>query len=101
MFNNNTNEFIGRCGFGLVATGEIEIGYVLHKKFWGQGYATEAVCALLEWAKNNINAEYVIAFAPLEHEASQRVMQKCGMQYYKTDFGHSVSCKFYRIKINK
>lgn len=98
MFNNNTHEFIGRCGFGPIETGEIEIGYVLHKKFWGQGYATEAVTAMLEWARNNIKAEYIIAFTTNEHGASQRVMQKCGMQYYKTDIGHGVPCKFYRIK---
>lgn len=29
MFKNDTHEFIGRCGFGPIETGEIEIGYVL------------------------------------------------------------------------
>lgn len=53
---------------------------------------------MLEWAKQNINADYIIAFAPVEHIASQRVMQKCGMEHYKDDTAKEVQCSFYRIK---
>ncbi|MDR3490839.1 MAG: GNAT family N-acetyltransferase [Gammaproteobacteria bacterium] len=98
MFELESGEFIGRCGFAPVETGEIEVGYVLHKKFWNKGYASEALTALLEWAKQNINADYIIAFAPVGHIASQRVMQKCGMKHYKNDIAKGVSCSFYRIK---
>src|SRR5579872_3457275 len=85
MFELETGEFVGRSGFGPIETGEIEVGYLLHKKFWGKGYASEALVALLEWAKQNIKADYIIAFTPIEHLASQRVMQKCGMEHYKND----------------
>lgn len=98
IFTLESNEFVGRCGFGPVDTGEIEIGYLLCKKFWGQGLATEAVSTLLDWAKKHIKTEYIIAFAPLTHLASQRVMKKCGMEYYKEDWAHRVRCCFYRIK---
>lgn len=101
MFELESNEFVGRCGFGLVETGEIEVGYLLHKKFWGKGLASEALTKLLEWAKQNITADYIIAFAPLEHIASQRVMQKCGMEHYKNDNAKGVQCSFYRIKKTK
>ena len=94
----NQGEFIGRCGFGPVETGEIEVGYLLHKKFCRQGYASEALAVLLEWARKNIKMDYIIAFAPVEHIASQRVMQKCGMEYYKNDIAKGVACCFYRIK---
>lgn len=98
MFDLETEEFVGRCGFGLIDTGEIEVGYLLHKKFWGKGLASEALTVLLEWAKQNINSDYIIAYAPVEHIASQRVMQKCGMQHYKDDIAKGVACRFYRIK---
>lgn len=98
MFSLETNAFVGRCGFGPLETGEIEVGYLLHKKFWGQGLATEAVSALLLWAHEHIKAEYIVAFAPKDHTASQRVMQKCGMEHYKNDLAHGVQCCFYRIK---
>lgn len=98
MFELASGAFVGRCGFALVETGEIEVGYLLHKKYWGKGYATEALIAMLEWARHNINADYIIAFTPIEHIASQRVMQKCGMEHYKNDNAKGVTCSFYRIK---
>lgn len=51
LFEIESGEFLGRCGFGFVETGEIEVGYLLHKKFWGKGYASEALSAMLEWTK--------------------------------------------------
>jgi [ribosomal protein S5]-alanine N-acetyltransferase len=30
MFELESSEFVGRCGFGPVETGEIEVGYLLH-----------------------------------------------------------------------
>jgi ribosomal-protein-alanine N-acetyltransferase len=101
MFELESGEFVGRCGFGPVETGEIEVGYLLHKKFWGKGLASEVLTMLLVLAKQNINADYIIAFAPVDHIASQRVMQKCGMEHYKNDMAKGVLCSFYRIKIGK
>ncbi|AUH72401.1 GNAT family N-acetyltransferase [Legionella sainthelensi] len=97
IWNKLTHEFMGRCGFGPLEKGEIEVGYLLARKFWGKGYASEALNALLDWSKHHIDSEYIIAFAPIEHKASQRVMEKCNMTYYKVDLGHGVMCKFYRI----
>jgi RimJ/RimL family protein N-acetyltransferase len=97
MFELASGEFVGRGGFGPIA-GEIEVGYLLHKKYWGQGYATEALAALLHWAHHNIQAEHIIAITPTEHLVSQRVVQKCAMIKYKTDTAYGVRCDFYRIK---
>jgi ribosomal-protein-alanine N-acetyltransferase len=98
-FELGSEEFVGRCGFGILDTGEIEIGYIFHKKYWGRGYASEVVSALLAWAQDNINADYIIAYAPLDHTASLRVMEKCGMKYYKNDVDSTdnAECRFYRI----
>ena len=93
-----SNAFLGRCGFSLLENNEVEVGYLLHKNYWGKGYATEALNALLNWAKKNISHEYIVAFSPTEHVASQCVMKKAGMTLYKTDIAHGVECKFYKIK---
>lgn len=98
ILDKASNEFIGRCGFGPLETGEIEVGYLIAKKFWGKGYASEALAALLSWSKRNIKADFIVAFAPINHKASHRVMEKCGMEYYKDEMGHGVECKFYRIR---
>jgi ribosomal-protein-alanine N-acetyltransferase len=98
LFDLDSREFIGRAGFGITEAGETEVGYVLHKKFWGKGYAAEAVTALLKYAKEHIDVEYIIAYADINNIGSMRVMEKCGMVYWKTDIGKGIECGFYRIK---
>lgn len=95
-----TGEFVGRCGFGQIPTGEIEVGYVFLPDFWGKGLATEALIALIDWAKKNLKAtDTIIAFTPISHIASQRCMQKAGMEYYKKDIKDAVECVFYKIQL--
>lgn len=100
IFDIESGEFIGRVGFGLTEDNEIEIGYVLHKKFWGKGIASEAVSAILKYAKEHIKSDYIIAYADVGNIGSIRVMEKCGLEYYKTDMAQGTQCRFYRIKNN-
>ena len=47
-----TGKFIGRCGLtpmDIEGRGEIEVGYMLAKEYWGQGLATEAALAILRY----------------------------------------------------
>lgn len=71
--------FVNDCG---IDADEIEIGYVIHPKYQGKGYATEAVCAALEELRE-MGFRKVTAGYFLENAASLRVMEKCGMK--KTD----------------
>lgn len=83
LFDLESENFIGRAGFGLIEEGETEVGYVLHVKFWGKGYASEAVMALLEYAKKYIAVDYIIAYADEKNIGSIRIMEKCGMNITK------------------
>lgn len=58
--------------------GEVEIGYGLGKAFKHNGYMTEAVAALCEWAFRQAEVRGVIAETDLDGTASQRVLQRCG-----------------------
>ncbi|QBR83893.1 N-acetyltransferase [Legionella israelensis] len=98
IFELEKGEFVGRAYFDKFKTGETKIGYLFHKKFWDKGYATEVLQALLDWAKQHINADYIIAYADKEHTASFRVMEKCGMEYYRDGSYKGMESKFYRIK---
>lgn len=78
-------DFIGRAGFApLEETSEIELGYSLKKSAWGQGYATEAARALLDWFFDSTYFSHAIGFARTDHAASRRVLQKAGMDYRET-----------------
>ena len=98
LFDLESDEFVGRAGFGITETGDTEVGYVLHKKFWGKGYASEAVTRLLKYAREHIDIDYIIAHADVGNIGSTRVMEKCGMTYYKNDIAKEIECRFYRIK---
>lgn len=94
-----SGKFAGRAGFGLVDGGEIEVGYVFLKEFWGKGLAQESLRALLAWAEHNIDTPRILAYAPQQHSASFNVMKKCGMRYFKTDMMRGVSCDFYEYPL--
>ncbi|MCL1127550.1 GNAT family N-acetyltransferase [Shewanella surugensis] len=100
LFDQKTGGFVGRAGFSLINNIEVEVGYVLQKKYWKQGFATEALEALLLWSKDNVDFNKIIAMAPTDHVASHGVMKKCGMIYCKEDLAYGVPCTFYQ-KINQ
>ncbi|MFD9224607.1 GNAT family N-acetyltransferase [Streptomyces sp. NPDC002730] len=58
----------------------VEIGWRLGRQFWGQGYASEAAHASLEFALQDRGLDRVISIARTGHEASENVMRKLGME---------------------
>ena len=71
--------YIGDIGFkGLQENHAVEIGYGILKEYEGQGFATEAVKALTEWAFANEEVYFVEAETAPENMASQKVLEKNG-----------------------
>jgi ribosomal-protein-alanine N-acetyltransferase len=58
-----------------------ELGYVLHREFWGRGYATEVAGALLRFGFEEAGFERVHAYCFRGNDASRRVLEKLGMRY--------------------
>lgn len=56
-----------------------EIGYCYGSRFWGQGYATEALKAVLDYLLNECRMHLVEAKHYSANPASGRVMEKAGM----------------------
>lgn len=87
VFLKNSNEFVGRAGLfyspDIIDPGSVEMGYVLHKKHWNQGYATELAHALLDWGFNHLKLEKIVALTRVDNKKSQHVLQKVGMKYVK------------------
>jgi RimJ/RimL family protein N-acetyltransferase len=72
---------IGVCGFEARDDGAPEIGYWLGVPYWGQGYATEAVHALIDHAFGGLDCVALQAGARVTNPASRRVLEKCGFQW--------------------
>lgn len=58
---------------------EVAIGWRLGSQFWGQGYASEAAHATLEFALQDRGLERVVAVVGVGDTASENVARKLGM----------------------
>lgn len=72
--------FIGWCGLIKRDPGyrSAKLGYCLDDVAWGQGFATEAAGALLQWAFDTLDLNRVQAEADTRNRASGRVLEKLG-----------------------
>ncbi|MEZ5933958.1 MAG: GNAT family N-acetyltransferase [Alphaproteobacteria bacterium] len=67
---------IGAVGFGG-SSAIAELGYALGRAYWGQGYATEAVIAMIQTARS-LGLGGLQAYSFVENPASARVLEKAG-----------------------
>lgn len=93
--------FVGLCGIvpyierlGVIpglgepdagATAEVGIMWAIHPDHQGRGYATEVGRALLDYLLGELGMARVIATTASDNAPSQRVMEKLGMQLYRSD----------------
>ncbi len=57
-----------------------ELGYVFNRHYQRQGYATEGVRALLEYAFNKLGVRRIIAMCNPENERSWKLLERVGMR---------------------
>lgn len=101
-----TSEIIGTC---LIYYNEEEcswdISYNLGKKFWGKGYASEAMNRVMQYAKEGLGIRECIAVHAMENPASGHIIQKLGFHYekdvpYECNGGGIVTTgKYYRYTV--
>lgn len=58
-----------------------ELGYNLKRAYWGNGYATEASKAMIQWAYTYLNVRDFVACHANANAASGKVILKCGFQF--------------------
>ena len=77
LIETPTGTVLGSTGFAFEAPDEAATGYALARDAWGQGYATEALRAVVRIGRA-LGLRLLTAQCHPAHEASQRVLQKCG-----------------------
>jgi len=70
---------------------EIELGYVLPRAAWGQGYATEMARRVLNYALDELGRDRVIATVDEGHSGSIRVLDKIGMVALRREVDEGVA----------
>lgn len=63
---------------------EITVGYCLGKKWWRQGYTSEALSRLIKFFFEEVEVNRIEAQHSIFNPNSGKVMQKCGMKYEGT-----------------
>lgn len=77
-----SGQLIGGITVGLVADspGEAAFSYLLNRAAWGQGYATEALKAMVRFGFAELGLRRMTDSCDIANIASARVMEKAGFQ---------------------
>ena len=81
IFEKATDELIGCCGLRLfpAEANSYEIGFHLRKKFWGEGYASEAANAVIQRCFASLNK--IFAGHHPQNAGSRKLLLRLGFQY--------------------
>jgi RimJ/RimL family protein N-acetyltransferase len=74
------DEVVGLCGYKLppLPDGKVEIGYGIARGCRGNGYASRAVSAMLEQARNDTSISIMTAATATANVVSQHVLERNG-----------------------
>jgi len=104
MISKETNEFIGWAGLKFNTevvnnkSNFYDIGYRLDEKFWGKGFASEATLAWLQYAFETMNIKTLEAAAHTKNSASNRILQKIGMQMTEQYLEDGIYWNWYQLE---
>jgi ribosomal-protein-alanine N-acetyltransferase len=94
---------VGCTGYRPFGKDHAELGYWIGKPYWGQGYATEAVGALIAHAFDADGFDYFTASHFADNPASERVIRKLGFEALGDEMrdcaarGTTTHCLIYRL----
>ncbi len=103
----SSGDFIGWSGLKF-NTGEkevlngqqefIDIGYRFIPRYWGKGYATESSIATLRFGFETMNYQTIYGAAEAGNIASNKVLQKIGLQFINEFYYTEIKCNWYELK---
>ncbi|MEK7830881.1 MAG: GNAT family N-acetyltransferase, partial [Acidobacteriota bacterium] len=82
----DSRQFVGDCGLVIQeidGVEELEVGYHFNRNFWGQGLATEAARACMDYGFNQLGCRRIVSMIRPENLASRRVAERNGLKIEK------------------
>jgi len=76
--------FIGRCGlipWVIEGRPEVEVAYLIDKRYWRQGLGAEAATALVRHGFEKLGLRRIVAFMAADHRASIATAEKAGLRF--------------------
>lgn len=93
-----SNEYLGWCGLKRHENGEVDLGFRFKQESWNKGYATESSYACISYFFRTFDDQYIIGRAMHENNASIRVLEKVGMNYWKDVMVDKHPAKCYKLE---
>jgi ribosomal-protein-alanine N-acetyltransferase len=73
------DRLIGGCRVNKTSKIEAHLGYILNRRYWGEGYANEAARSMVEFAFSELGVHRIYADVHPDNAGSIRVLEKVGM----------------------
>lgn len=91
ILERSTGRFVGRTGLRYWPQfNETEVGWVLERRAWGRGYATEAARAVLDWGFSTFPLAYITAMIRPDNGRSLGVARRLGLTRIREDSVHDI-----------
>lgn len=98
VIDKENQAWLGWCGLKHdLVLDETDIGFRFFRKFWNNGYATEAARICLDFGFSSLGLPCIVGRASRENKASVRVLQKLGLTYWKSIETTDLTWQCYRI----
>ena len=96
--------FLGRCGllpWEIQGKREVELAFLIDKSRWGEGLATEAASAIVDYAHTRLGLSRLICLVTPGNLASIRVASKIGMSFEREHYDELGLCHIYACTLGK
>lgn len=80
LVQRRTGDLVGAFDLRTTAVARLECGYVLARRFWGEGLMTEVLSDVVGWALQKPSIWRIGAFVDVQNTASARVLEKAGLE---------------------
>jgi RimJ/RimL family protein N-acetyltransferase len=86
VLDSRSCRFLGVVGLDYWAEfDEMEVGWVLRRDAWGQGFATEAARACITWGFSHLRTPYMTSMIRPDNRRSVAVAERIGMSVLRPD----------------
>lgn len=83
LVNKESGELIGRAGLSLrPGCDDLELGFVIGKKYQKKGYGFESCKAIVEYAFENLYSNKIVAYTHVQNIPSKKLLKKLGFIGY-------------------
>jgi ribosomal-protein-alanine N-acetyltransferase len=104
VIRKGDQEFLGICGILkqiISGTEEVEVGYRILDNYWGDGYGTEAAGGCIQYGKDVLQKQSIVACIRDVNKQSIRVAEKNGLLFEKNIIFHDLPHRLYRKTFDK